>query len=89
MINFIAWLIVGTIIGWVVSWLMGTRERLLLNIMVGIVGAFGAGLVLAPLLGINMINQDNLSLPAMSVSLGGAVILPAALGFSLRQGGLG
>ena len=44
MINFIVWLIVGAIIGWLASQLMGKREGLLLNIVVGIVGAFLAGL---------------------------------------------
>ena len=40
MINFIIWLIVGGLIGWVASELIRTREKLLLNIIVGIVGAF-------------------------------------------------
>ena len=77
MINFIVWLIVGAIIGWVASQLMGRREGLLLNIVVGIVGAFLAGLVLTPLLGIPTINQNNFSLPGLIVSLLGAIILLA------------
>jgi uncharacterized membrane protein YeaQ/YmgE (transglycosylase-associated protein family) len=52
-----------------------TRRGLLLDIIVGIVGAFIAGLVLTPLLGIGTINQGNFSLPALLVSLLGAVIL--------------
>jgi uncharacterized membrane protein YeaQ/YmgE (transglycosylase-associated protein family) len=77
MVNFIIWLIVGAIIGWLASMLMGQREGLLLNIVVGIVGAFLAGLVLSPLLGIGTINQGNFSLPALIVSLLGAVALLA------------
>ena len=77
MINFIVWLIVGAIIGWVASQLMGRREGLLLNIVVGIVGAFLAGIVLTPLLGIKTINQNNFSLPGLIVSLLGAIILLA------------
>ena len=57
MVNFIVWLIVGAIIGWLASQLMGPREGLLLDIVIGIVGAFLAGLVLTPLLGISTINQ--------------------------------
>jgi uncharacterized membrane protein YeaQ/YmgE (transglycosylase-associated protein family) len=77
MVNFIIWLIVGAIIGWAASQLMGQREGLLLNIIVGIVGAFLAGLVLTPLLGIGTINQGNFSLPALIVSLVGAIALLA------------
>jgi len=77
MINFIVWLIVGGFIGWVASMIMGTRGGLLLNIVVGIVAAFLAGIVLTPLLGIGTINDPNFSLGAMLVSLGGAVILLA------------
>ena len=77
MINFIVWLIVGAIIGWVASQLMGRREGLILNIVVGIVGAFLAGLVLTPLLGIPTINQNNFSLPGLIVSLLGAIVLLA------------
>jgi uncharacterized membrane protein YeaQ/YmgE (transglycosylase-associated protein family) len=84
MINFIVWLIVGAIIGWVASQLMGQREGLLLNIVVGIVGAFLAGLVLTPLLGISTINQGNFSLPALIVSLVGAIALLAVVSIFRR-----
>ena len=53
--NIIIWLIVGGLIGWVASMLMGTdgRQGLLLNVVVGIVGAFIAGLTL-PRVGLGM-----------------------------------
>ena len=75
--NFIIWLIVGGLVGWVASIIMKTnaQQGILLNVIVGIVGAFVAGLVLTPLLGIGTINQNIFSLPALLVSLGGAVIL--------------
>jgi uncharacterized membrane protein YeaQ/YmgE (transglycosylase-associated protein family) len=75
--NFIIWLIVGGLVGWVASIIMKTnaQQGILLNVIVGIVGAFVAGLVLTPLLGIGTINQNNFSLPALLVSVGGAVIL--------------
>jgi uncharacterized membrane protein YeaQ/YmgE (transglycosylase-associated protein family) len=75
MINFIVWLIVGAIIGWVASRIMRTRGGLVLDIIVGIVGAFIAGLVLTPLLGIGTINQGDFSFAALIVSLLGAIIL--------------
>jgi uncharacterized membrane protein YeaQ/YmgE (transglycosylase-associated protein family) len=84
MTNFIVWLIVGGLIGWVASSLMGMREGLLMNIIVGIVGAFVAGIVLTPLLGIGTINQGNFSLPGLIVSLLGAIILLAVVSLFRR-----
>jgi uncharacterized membrane protein YeaQ/YmgE (transglycosylase-associated protein family) len=77
--NFIIWIIAGAVIGWIASMVMGTnaRQGLLLDIIVGIVGAFLAGLVLTPLFGIGTINQNDFSLPALLVSLLGAVLLLA------------
>jgi uncharacterized membrane protein YeaQ/YmgE (transglycosylase-associated protein family) len=74
--NFIIWLIAGGLIGWLASIVMRTdgQQGALLNIIVGIVGAFVAGLLLTPLLGVSTINQNNFSFPAFVVSLLGAVI---------------
>jgi uncharacterized membrane protein YeaQ/YmgE (transglycosylase-associated protein family)/ribosomal protein L40E len=85
MINFILWLVVGAIIGWAASSLMGTRDRLLLNIVVGSVGAFLAGFLLTPYLGISTINQNGFSLLALMVSLLGAIILLTVLSFFSRR----
>ena len=84
--NFIMWLAVGAIVGRVASLFIGTREGIVLDIIVGIVGAFVAGLVLTPLLGISTINQNNFSFPAMLVSVGGAVILLAVLNLFRQRG---
>jgi uncharacterized membrane protein YeaQ/YmgE (transglycosylase-associated protein family) len=86
MVNFIVWLIVGAVIGYVATSLMGQREGLLLNIIVGIVGAFVAGIVLTPYLGIGTINQNDFSLPALLVSLLGAIILLAVVNLLSRRG---
>ena len=77
MINFIIWIIVGGILGWLASLVMRTdaQQGPLLNIIVGIIGAFLAGLLLAPIFGIGTINQNNFSIEALLVSLLGAVIL--------------
>jgi len=79
--NLIIWLIAGAVIGWLASRLMGTdgQQGLLLDIVVGVVGAFIAGWFLTPLFGISTINQSNFSLPALLVSLVGAIILLAAV----------
>lgn len=79
MINFIVWIIAGALVGWVASLIMKTNSRqgLIADIIVGIVGAFVGGYLLSPLFNVSTINQGNFSLPALLVSLGGAVILLA------------
>ena len=75
--NFIAWIIVGGVLGWLASKVMHTdnQQGILLNVIVGIVGAFLAGQLLSPIFGVPTINQGAVSLGAMLVSLAGAVVL--------------
>ena len=77
MINFLIWIIAGAVIGWVASLIMKTdnRQGLIADIFVGIVGAFVGGYFLSPIFNAGTINQGDFSLPALLVSLGGAVIL--------------
>jgi len=77
MINFIIWIIAGALIGWVASLIMKTNNRqgLIADIIVGIVGAFLGGYFLSPLFNAGTINEGDFSIPALLVSLGGAVIL--------------
>lgn len=79
MINFLIWIIVGALIGWVASIIMKTNSRqgLIADILVGIVGAFVGGYFLSPLFNVGTINEGDFSLPALLVSLGGAVLLLA------------
>ena len=84
--NFILWLIVGGILGWIASKIMHTdaQQGIVLNIIVGIVGAFLAGLLLAPLLGLGTINQSDFSLGSLILSLVGAIILLAIVNLVRR-----
>jgi uncharacterized membrane protein YeaQ/YmgE (transglycosylase-associated protein family) len=85
--NFIVWLIVGGLIGWIASMIMRTdaQQGILLNIVVGVVGAFLAGVLLTPLFGIGTLNQGNFSFPALLISLVGAVILLAVVNLFRRR----
>ena len=85
--GFIAWLIVGGLLGWVASMIMGTNDTQgkLLNVIVGIVGAFLGGLVLAPMFGTGTINQYDFSFGSLIVSLLGAVILLFIVGLFRRR----
>ena len=84
--NFIIWLVIGGVIGWLASLIMRTdgQQGILLNIVVGIVGAFLGGLLLSPLFGAGTINNSGLTLSTFLVSLGGAVILLAIVNLFRR-----
>jgi uncharacterized membrane protein YeaQ/YmgE (transglycosylase-associated protein family) len=77
--NFIAWIVIGGLIGWIASKIMNTdaQQGVILNVVVGIVGALVGGWLISPLVGLPTINQNAFSIGAMAVSLVGSVILLA------------
>ncbi len=85
--NFIIWLIVGGVVGWLASMVMKTdaQQGLLLNVVVGIVGAFLAGWFISPLVGVPTINAGNFSIGGLLVSFVGAVILLAIVNLFRRK----
>jgi uncharacterized membrane protein YeaQ/YmgE (transglycosylase-associated protein family) len=74
--TFIIWLVVGGILASIV---MKTNDQqgLILHVIVGIVGAFLGGLVLAPLFGTGTINQSDFSIGSLLVPFLGAIMLLA------------
>jgi uncharacterized membrane protein YeaQ/YmgE (transglycosylase-associated protein family) len=86
MINFIVWLIVGGVSGWVASMIMRTdgQQGAILNVVVGIIGAAISGWVISPLVGVPTINQNAFSIGALLVSLVGAIILLAIVNLFRR-----
>jgi len=84
--NLIILLIVGGILGWLASLIMRTdgQQGIILNIVVGIVGALLAGFVLNPMIGGGNIMGGDLSMSAIMVSLLGAVILLAIVNLVRR-----
>jgi uncharacterized membrane protein YeaQ/YmgE (transglycosylase-associated protein family) len=81
----LVWLIVGGVVGWLASIIMRTdgQQGILLNVVVGIVGALLAGFVVSPMLGIGTINQG-ITLATFLVSLVGAIILLAIVNLFRR-----
>lgn len=81
--GFIIWLIVGGLIGWVASLIMRTdaQQGIILNIVVGIVGAVIAGLLLG---GGSINNSDPLDLTNILYSLLGAIVLLAVVNLVRR-----
>ncbi|MDI6694413.1 MAG: GlsB/YeaQ/YmgE family stress response membrane protein [Anaerolineales bacterium] len=86
--NLIIYLVAGAIVGYIASRIMRTNSQqgLILDIVVGIVGAFVAGWFLSPIFGVGTIN-DAITLPTMLVTLAGAILLLFVVNL-FRRGGL-
>lgn len=84
--NIIIWLVMGGVVGWIASMIMGTsaQQGIILNVVVGIVGALIGGWLIGPLLGAGSINEG-ISVMSFVVSLIGAVILLGILGLFGRK----
>lgn len=77
--NFILWIVVGGLLGWIASMVMGTNRQqgVFLNVVVGIIGAVLGAWLISPLVGVPTINQSDFSFASLLVSLVGAIILLA------------
>ena len=77
----IIWLVVGGVIGWLASIVMRTdaQQGILLNIIVGIIGAFIGGLLFG-----GSINDAGVSITTVLTSLVGAIILLAIVNLVRR-----
>ena len=58
--GFIAWIVVGAIAGFLANQVMGSREGLLMMVVLGIVGGLIGGFVAASVLHIGTVNGINL-----------------------------
>ncbi len=80
MISFLVWIVMGAVVGWLASLLMKTdsSQGTILNIAVGIVGAFVGGFLFRAL-GFSGANiNEGISVYGVVVSLVGAVVVIAA-----------
>jgi uncharacterized membrane protein YeaQ/YmgE (transglycosylase-associated protein family) len=79
-------LVVGGIIGWLASLVMRTdgQQGIILNVVVGIVGALIAGFLLTPILGGAPITSGALDLRSVLVSFLGAIVLLAIVNLVRR-----
>lgn len=85
--NLIVWIVIGGVLGWLASIVMKTdaQQGVLLNVVVGIVGALVGGWMLAPLFGTDSINQNVFSISGLLISFLGAIVLLAIVNL-LRHG---
>lgn len=84
--DFVIWLVMGGLVGWLASIIMGTngRQSIALKMVIGIVSAVIGGVVVGPLLDTGSINEG-FSVMSLIVSLIGAVLLLFALGLLRRD----
>ncbi len=85
--GFILWLVIGGVVGWLASLVMkrDASQGIVLNIIVGIVGAMLGGWLLGPALGAPSINSGEISAGSLLVSFLGAVILLAIVNLISRK----
>ena len=83
--GWLAWIIFGALAGWVASMLMGTsgRQGCLMNVVVGVVGAFIGGLLVEVLTDRSVSFGWNLR--SFGVAVIGAVVLLAITGWGRRR----
>ena len=85
--NLIIMLIVGGVLGWLASLVMRTdgQQGILMNVVVGVVGAVLAGYLLTPFLGGAPITSGAFDVKSLFVSFLGAVVLLALVNL-IRRG---
>jgi uncharacterized membrane protein YeaQ/YmgE (transglycosylase-associated protein family) len=84
--NIILIIVIGGILGWLASLVMRTdaQQGILLNIVVGVVGAVLGGLLISPLLGAGTITSGSFDIASLVVSFIGALILLAIVNLVRR-----
>lgn len=70
--SILGWILLGAVAGWIASVLTNSRDSLLMNIFIGIVGAFIGGFVFSLVGGAGV---TGLNLWSLFVAVVGAVIL--------------
>jgi uncharacterized membrane protein YeaQ/YmgE (transglycosylase-associated protein family) len=69
--GFIAWIVVGAIAGFLANQVMGSREGLLMMVVLGIVGGLVGGFVAASVLKIGSVNGINIE--SILIATAGAI----------------
>ncbi|VXD06352.1 Transglycosylase [Sphingomonas sp. T1] len=85
-INLIILLVVGGIIGWVASMIIRTDEEqsVILNVVVGIVGAVLAKFIITRLIGGDLIMDGAINIQSVLISLVGTIFLLATVNLVRR-----
>ena len=84
--NLLIWLVVGGLLGWLASKIMNTdaQQGVLLNVVVGIIGALIGGWLIAPLIGGSTSASGGFDIMGFIAALIGAIILLAIVNLFRR-----
>jgi len=82
--GFIAWLVVGAIAGFLANQVMGSREGLVMMIVLGIVGGLVGGFLASSVLHIGSV--DGINLESIVIATLGAILVVFVVG-SMRGSG--
>jgi uncharacterized membrane protein YeaQ/YmgE (transglycosylase-associated protein family) len=84
MVDFIVWIILGALAGWIASMIMGRNAQMgaLANIVVGILGALIGGWIMSAVGGPAV---SGLNIPSILVAILGAVVLLFVVGMFRRS----
>lgn len=78
LVNIIVWLIVGAVAGWLAGIVMKSRQGLIVNIILGIVGSVVGGFVLTLIPGVQSV-ESGLSIGHILTATVGAIIVIAVV----------
>ena len=84
--GFIAWIVVGAIAGFLANQVMGSREGLLMMVVLGIVGGLVGGFVATTVLKVGSVNGINVE--SIAIATLGAIAIVFLAGFANGSRGL-
>jgi uncharacterized membrane protein YeaQ/YmgE (transglycosylase-associated protein family) len=84
--GFVAWIVVGAIAGFLANMIMGSREGLLMMVVLGIVGGLVGGFIATSVLKMGSVNGINVE--SIFIATLGAILVVAVVGMLRGSRGL-
>jgi uncharacterized membrane protein YeaQ/YmgE (transglycosylase-associated protein family) len=84
--GFLSWIVVGAIAGWLANQVMGSREGLLMMIVLGIVGGVVGGFVATSILKVGTV--DGINIESIVIATLGAIAVVFLARFATGSRGL-
>ncbi len=84
--GFIAWIVVGAIAGFLASQVMGSREGLVMMVVLGIVGGLVGGFIASSILKVGAV--DRIDLESILIATLGAILVIFVFRAMSRSGGM-
>jgi uncharacterized membrane protein YeaQ/YmgE (transglycosylase-associated protein family) len=84
--GFFSWIVVGAIAGFLANMVMGSREGVLMMIVLGVVGGLVGGFVAASILKIGTV--DAINIESIAIATAGAIVIVFLAGMSRGRRGV-